>query len=169
MLQRNRAAEGDSRPAEPFPRPGASNLAGDRAAVGDKPACADAGSKVPNPRRISRHRAAFFDPVAIAQMHAFSGMRRLSSRQTSDEALEPKPVNPEVESKFSPAAKRTPCDPLFLPGSRISETRETTGGSAELKFRIHSPPAKSLQTFGSYPRCAGLSADMLIANAGHFC
>ena len=28
------------------------------------------------------------------------------------------------------------------PGSRISETRETTEGSAELKFRIHSPPAE---------------------------
>jgi len=30
-----------------------------------------------------------------------------------------------------------------LPGSRISETRETTDGSAELNFRIQFPPAES--------------------------
>src|SRR5215831_14519428 len=35
------------------------------------------------------------------------------------------------------------CDPSPLPGSRISETRETTEGSAELEFRIQFPPADS--------------------------
>jgi len=40
-------------------------------------------------------------------------------------------------------------DKTALPGSRISETRETTDGSAELNFRIQFPPAPSLQTFGS--------------------
>src|SRR6516225_8075784 len=38
--------------------------------------------------------------------------------------------------------------PAALPGSRISETCETTDGSAELKFRIQFPPAASLRTFG---------------------
>ena len=33
-------------------------------------------------------------------------------------------------------------------GARILETRETTEGSAELKFRIHSPPAESLSLAG---------------------
>ena len=35
------------------------------------------------------------------------------------------------------------CDPAALPGSRIPETRETTDGSAELKFRIQFRPADS--------------------------
>src|SRR5215469_10094876 len=36
---------------------------------------------------------------------------------------------------------------LLMPGSRISETRETTKGSAELKFRIQFPPAESRANF----------------------
>src|SRR5215472_5783022 len=114
----------------------------DRQRTFDKSACADAGSKVPNPRRTSRRRACFFDPIAFAQMRAFSGMRRLSSRQTSDEALEPQPVN-RKSNPSSPfgESKGTPMRPAVLPGSRISEIRETTDGSAELKFRIQFPPA----------------------------
>src|SRR5215472_5967658 len=52
---------------------------------------------------------------------------------------------------LSPAVSRNElrCDPSPLPGSRISETRETTERSAELEFRIQFPPARSLQTFGS--------------------
>ena len=43
---------------------------------------------------------------------------------------------------------------MALPGSRISETRETTKGSAELKFRIQFPPADSpsLSGFRLRPR-----------------
>jgi len=36
-----------------------------------------------------------------------------------------------------------------LPGSRISETRKTTDGSTELKFRIQFSPAKSRANFGT--------------------
>src|SRR5215472_8489802 len=54
---------------------------------------------------------------------------------------------------LSPAVSRNELrgDPSLLPGLRISETRETTEGSAELEFRIQFPPAVSLQTFGSWP------------------
>jgi len=41
------------------------------------------------------------------------------------------------------------CDPLLCPDRVSRETRETTKGSAELKFRIQFPPAGSLRTFGS--------------------
>jgi len=41
--------------------------------------------------------------------------------------------------------------PAALPGSRISETRETTDGSAELKFRIQFPPAVSQANFRIAP------------------
>ena len=82
--------------------------------------------------------------TAGAQMHAFSGMRRLSSRQTSDEALEPKPVNRKSNPSSPPQRVETNSDATrCLPASRISETHETTDGSAELKFRIQFPPAES--------------------------
>ena len=46
---------------------------------------------------------------------------------------------------LSPAVSRNElrCDPSPLPGLRISETRETTEGSAELEFRIQFPPLTS--------------------------
>ena len=47
-----------------------------------------------------------------------------------------------------------PIEPAPLPGSRISETRETTRGSAELKFRIQFPPAASHLRTGIHPRIA---------------
>jgi len=51
---------------------------------------------------------------------------------------------------LSPAVSRNElrCEQSPLPGLRISETRETTEGSAELKFRIQSPPADSLSLSG---------------------
>src|SRR5215472_6350756 len=81
-------------------------------------------------------------------MRAFNGMRRLSSRQTSDEALEPKPVNRKSNPSSPLQLVETNSDATrCLPPSRISETRETTDGSAELKFRIHVPPAESRTNF----------------------
>src|SRR5215472_14919322 len=60
-------------------------------------------------------------------------------------SLEPKPCRPESNPSSLPCSesKRTPMRPAALPGSRISETPETTRGSAELEFRIQFPPAKS--------------------------
>ena len=90
-----------------------------------------------NPRPTSRRVPPSSIPLPSRRMRAFNGMRRLSSRQTSDEALEPKPLN-RSSSPFPPAVKRNElrCDPAALPGSRLSQTRDTTKGSEELKFRI---------------------------------
>jgi len=84
----------------------------------------------------------------LAQDACLQRNAKTSTRQTSDEALEPKPVN-RKSNPSSPCSgsKRTPMRPAALPGSRISETRETTDGSAELKFRIQFPPAESRATF----------------------
>ena len=115
---------------------------------GDKPACADDRKFEEKENfatlcRLLRSRC-------LAQDACLQRNAKTSSRQTSDEALEPKPIN-QKSNPSSPCSgsKRTPMRPAALPGSRISETRETTDGSAELKFRIQFPPAESQQTFGS--------------------
>src|SRR5215472_15385267 len=47
-------------------------------------------------RRASRRVPPSSIPLWSRRVRGFSGMRRLSSRQTSDEALEPKPVNQKM-------------------------------------------------------------------------
>src|SRR5215472_15071679 len=116
------------------------SLAGDEAAWGDKRTCADAGPivdprRTPKPCRPLRSRCSRVD----------ARLQRNTSRQTSDEALEPKPCRPESNPSSPPCSesKRTPMRPAALPGSRNSETHETTKGSAELEFRIQLPPEES--------------------------
>jgi len=110
---------------------------------GDNQLCADAGPNV-DPRRALRPRAAIFDPVALAQDACFQ--RNAKAFKPADKRRKPwtEASQPEFESAPSCGeAKRTPIRPAALPGSRNSETRETTKGSAELKFRIQSSPADS--------------------------
>src|SRR5215472_14517666 len=83
-----------------------------------------------------------------ARRHANAGPAALHPERKLLENLDS--IRPRIH--LSPAASRNElrCDPSPLPGLRISETRETTEGSAELEFRIQFPPARSLQTFGSW-------------------
>ena len=48
--------------------------------------------------------------------------------------------------------------PAALPGSRISETLETTKGSAELEFRIQFPPAERCYGAGGEDHFASITA-----------
>jgi len=54
--------------------------------------------------------------------------------------------------------------PAALPGSRISETRETTDGSAELKFRIQFPPAGESANFRFLAGCGRLQDNPFCVN-----
>ena len=76
-------------------------------------------------------------PLLSRRMRAFSGMPRDFQAGRQATKLWTEACQPEFESAPSCGeAKRTPIRPAALRGSRISETRETTKGSAELKFRI---------------------------------
>src|SRR5215472_7880175 len=74
---------------------------------------------------------------------------RTGRTQTCNRRDSPKPKTPLTRGgrphNLPPAVSRNElrCDPSPLPGLRISETRETTEGSAELEFRIQFPPAVS--------------------------
>ena len=95
-------------------------------------------------------------PLLSRRMRAFSGMPRDFQAGRQATKLWTEACQPEFESAPSCGeAKRTPIRLAALRGSRISETRETTKGSAELKFRIQSSPAEKSDAnslFGAYHR-----------------
>src|SRR5215469_4333274 len=94
-------------------------------------------------------------PLLSRRMRAFSGMPRDFQAGRQATKLWTEACQSEFESAPSCGeAKRTPIRPAALRGSRISETHETTKGSAELKFRIQSSPADSpsLSGFRLRPR-----------------
>ena len=76
------------------------SLAGDEAAWGDKRTCADVGPK-PNKASFAT-RAAFFDPVVVAQGAWFQ--RNTKTFEPTDErrSLRTEAYQPKVESKFPP-------------------------------------------------------------------
>jgi len=119
-------------------------------AWGDKPGCADAGPKFESKANFAT-RAAFFDPVAVAQDACLQRNAKTFEPADKRRSLGTEACQPEFESVPSCSeAKRTPMQPAALRGSRLSETRDTTKGSEELKFESSSLQGRVRRT--SQPR-----------------
>src|SRR5215471_11078057 len=84
---------------------------------------------------VDTHRGRRADAIAVQEQHDLADHLRLGP-----------PGDDPLRTLGADAGHLTQAGELLLDallGSRISETRETTRGSAELKFRIQFPPAKS--------------------------